>query len=66
MAFVDIEGEYPILNIATVVVLVPVARIRNEGVCIRNNGSDSRAKGTDDRNVCRALLGWGGEAFLRL
>ena len=63
MVFVDIEGEDPILNIATV---VPVARIGNEGVCIRNNGSDSRAKGTDDRNVCRALLGWGGEAFLRL
>ncbi len=57
MVSVDIEGEYPILNIATV---EPVVSIGNEGVCIRNNGSDSRDKGTDDRNVRRALLGWGG------
>jgi hypothetical protein len=48
MVSVDIEGEHPILNIATV---EPVASIGNEGVCIRNNGSDSRDKGTDDRNV---------------
>ena len=48
MVRVHIEGEDPILNIVTV---VPVARIRNEGVCIRNNGSDSRDKGTDDRNM---------------
>jgi hypothetical protein len=48
MVRVHIEGEDPILNIATV---VPVARIRNEGVCIRNNGSESRDKGTHDRNM---------------
>ena len=48
MVFVDVEGEDPILNNATV---VPVARIRNEGICIRNDGSDSRDKRNDDRNV---------------
>ena len=48
MVFVDLEGEDPVLNIATV---ETVASIGNDGVCIRNNGSDSRDKGTDDRNM---------------
>jgi hypothetical protein len=48
MVPVDNEGKYPILNNVTP---VPVARIRSEGIGIRNNGSDSRDKGTDDRNM---------------
>ena len=50
MTLVDIEGKKPILNIATV---VPVARIRNEGIGISNNGSN-------------ALVGWGGWVFLQI
>jgi hypothetical protein len=48
MVAVDVEGDDPILNNAT---LVPVTRIRNEGVSIRSNGSDSRNKGTDDSSM---------------